>query len=114
VHLENHAVAAIALCAACASGPRVSVTGSLATGPLLKDATATVMMLDRVSQGGGCKDRRKISVEPGPVDVRGLDSELWNVSRCGAIARYRVTFIPAAPDAPLPKAARGVEVQREP
>jgi hypothetical protein len=114
MHASNIAIAVIGVCAACASGPRVSGTGLLASRARLKDASATVVMLDRVSEGGGCHDRRTVSVEPGPSNARGQDSELWKVSRCGTVARYRVTYVPVPPDEPMPKAARGVEVQREP
>jgi hypothetical protein len=84
------------------------VAGSSATGALLQDATFIVVKLDGVSPGGNCNDRRSITVQPGPQ----VDSEIWAVSRCGTVAHYSVTFIPVPLGEPVPKAGKGVRVQR--
>jgi hypothetical protein len=96
------------VCAACATVPLAKVTGSSATGALLQDATFFVVKLDGVSPGGNCNDRRSITAQPWPQ----RDSEIWAVSRCGTVAHYSVTFIPVPPGEPMPKAGKGVRVQR--
>ncbi|MBU6410370.1 MAG: hypothetical protein KGR98_08275 [Verrucomicrobia bacterium] len=83
--------AALILCG-CAM-PSATVTGSAASGRLLRDTTHMVLMVDS-ARPPDCKERRIITVEPLVSDKPGVIMERWRVERCGQTKYYRITYTP--------------------
>jgi hypothetical protein len=82
---------ALFLCG-CAT-PTATVTGSVASGRLLRDTMRMVLMVDSARMPD-CKERRVITVQPLVSDKPGVIMERWRVERCGQTKFYRITYTP--------------------
>jgi hypothetical protein len=73
------------------AGPRATVTGSAASGRLLRDTTRMVLIVDSARMPN-CKERRIINAQLLVSEKPGTIAERWQVERCGQTKFYRITY----------------------
>ena len=94
--------------ASCATSPSAEVTGSAASGQVLRDAKHMVLLID-TARDRDCQEQRHITVEPMVAEKPGVIVERWHVERCGSTKTYRLTFTPTPT-----KGGTDVGIQEEP
>jgi len=91
--LSMFSLGAALMLSGCATMPTATVTGSSASGRLLRDTARMVLIVDSARMPD-CKERRRITVEPLVSDKPGIVVERWQVERCGTNKFYRITYTP--------------------